>query len=357
VLTASLPAWDGEMVAVAHHAGTWMFVCVHSTRLGPAAGGTRMKVYADPEDALRDGLRLAAAMTRKNAVAGLPLGGGKAVLAVPRIPGGAPRRELLLRYAELVNGLGGTYVTACDMNVTEADMDVVAERTPHVMGRSAEAGGAGSSAPSTAVGVYHAIRTAVAHVFGDEDLRRRSAAIQGVGAVGSVLARLLAEAGMRLAVADVDEARARRVAREVGAEVVPADEVLSTGCDVLSPCATGGILNEDTIPALRCRAIVGAANNQLREPADAERLAARGILYAPDFVVNAGGIIHLASLELLGESEAARDRRLEAIGRTLAECLRRADQERVSPQVAAERMAAERLAGGPGARLSPRART
>ena len=341
-----LRAWDGEEAAVRFDASTntWMLVCVHSRRLGPAAGGTRMKSYAVPHDALRDGLRLASAMTRKNAVAGLPLGGGKAVLAVPEVPQGERRREILLRYAELVDALGGSYVTACDMNTSDRDMDVVAERTVHVMGRTVEGGGSGSSAPSTAIGVFHGIRAAVAHVFGSDDLHGRSVLVQGVGAVGRVLAGTLAEAGAQLLLADVDDARVKGVAAELGAEVVPVEEAVATPCDVFSPCATGGVLTAATIPSLGCRIVAGAANNQLGAPEDAETLAGRGILYAPDYVVNAGGIIHLASLELLGEDEARRDERLRGIADTLAECFRLAEAEGISTGAAAERMVAARLA-------------
>lgn len=346
-----LRAWDGEEAAVRFDAPTetWMLVGVHSTRLGPAAGGTRMKVYGAPEDALRDGLRLSAAMTSKNAVAGLPLGGGKAVLAVPEVPQGDRRREILLRYAEMVDALGGSYVTACDMNTSEHDMDVVGERTVHVMGRTVEGGGSGSSAPSTAAGVFYGIRAAVAHAFGSDALVERSVLVQGVGAVGRALAGLLAADGARLLLSDIDASRAREAADALGAEVVPHEEAISTACDVVSPCATGGVLNETTIPTLRCRIVAGAANNQLGTPADAESLSAREILYAPDYVVNAGGIIHLASLELLGEDEARRDERVRAIADTLAECFRLAEAEGISTGAAAERMVAERLAAGPPA--------
>jgi glutamate dehydrogenase/leucine dehydrogenase len=303
-----------------------------------------MKRYEAPHDALRDGLRLSSAMTRKNAVAGLPLGGGKAVLAVPEIPQGERRRAVLLRYGELIESLGGTYVTACDMNTSERDMDVVAERTGHLMGRSVERGGSGTSAPSTAVGVFHGIRAAVAHAFGSDELAGRSVLIQGVGAVGSVLAGLLAEAGARPLVTDVDEARAVEVAAEYRAERVAVDRAISTECDVFSPCATGGVLDASSIPELHCRIVAGAANNQLGAPEDARRLAERGIVYAPDFIVNAGGIIHLASLELLGEDEARRDERLRGIADTLRECLAIAAAEGVTTAEAAERMVAERLA-------------
>jgi leucine dehydrogenase len=349
VLEDLLRTWDGEEAAVRFDAetGTWMFVCVHSTRLGPAAGGTRMKPYADPHEALRDGLRLSAAMTSKNAVAGLPLGGGKAVLAVPEVPQGDRRRETLLRYADLVDALGGTYVTACDMNTSEGDMDVIAERTGHVFGRTVAGGGSGSSAPSTALGVFHGIRAAVAHVFGSDELSGRTVLVQGVGAVGRALAGSLGGAGARLLLSDVDGRRARDTATELGAEVVPADAAVSTPCDVFSPCATGGVVNARTIPEMRCRIVAGAANNQLGSSEDADALAERGILYAPDYVVNAGGIIHLASLELLGEDEGRRDERIRAIADTLSECFRLAESEGISTGAAAERMVAERLATGP----------
>jgi leucine dehydrogenase len=340
-----LRGWDGEEVAVRYDADVeaWMFVCVHSTALGPGAGGTRMKVYSTPADALGDGLRLSSAMTQKNAVAGLPLGGGKAVVAVPEIPAGDRRERLLLRYADLVESLHGTYWTACDMNTSPEDMDVIARRCSSVFGRTEAAGGAGSSAPATADGVFHGIVASVEHVFGSPDLDDRSVVVQGVGAVGSPLASRLAAAGAKVTVADVDEAQAERAAAEIEATTVPATDAISTDCDVLSPCATGGVLSAETIPLLRCRIIAGAANNQLAEPGDAERLASRGVLYAPDFVVNAGGIIHLASIEMLGEDQGARDARVRGIARTLAEVFRRADADTVSTTRAAEAMVRERL--------------
>ncbi len=343
-----LRGWDGEEVAVRFDAAsdTWMFVCVHSTALGPAAGGTRMKTYASPHEALRDGLRLARAMTSKDAMAGLPLGGGKGVLAVPELPSGEARREILLRYADLVESLHGTYWTACDMNTASPDMDVVAERCSAVFGRTEGNGGSGTSAPATADGVFAGIRASVAHAFGSADLSGRTVVVQGVGAVGDPLARQLDAAGARLVLADVDEVRAKELGVELGAEVVAADDAIETPCDVFSPCATGGVLSAETIPRLRCRVIAGAANNQLADPDDAERLAARGILYAPDYVVNAGGIIHLASLEMLGESLAERDERVRAIGDTLAEVFRVADAAGISTGAAAERMVRARLEEG-----------
>jgi leucine dehydrogenase len=343
-----LRAWDGEEVALRYDApsDTWMFVCVHSTVLGPAAGGTRMKVYPAPDDALRDGMRLASAMTSKNAIAGLPLGGGKAVLAVRELPSGDSRRALLLRYADLLESLHGTYWAACDMNTAPPDMDVIAERCSSVFGRTEANGGSGTSAPATADGVFVGIRASVAHAFGSDDLTGKNVLIQGVGAVGAVLARQLTDAGSRLVLADVDEVRAKELAAEVGADVVAADEAIDTECDVFSPCAMGGVLSAETIPRLRCAIVAGAANNQLSDPEDAERLAERGILYAPDYVVNAGGIIHLAALEMLGEDLERRDERIAGIAGTVSEVYRIADDDGISTEQAAGRMVQTRLEEG-----------
>ena len=215
-----LPAWGGEEVVVRFDepSATWMFIGVHSTVLGPGAGGTRMKTYARPADGLRDVLRLSSAMTSKMAMASVPLGGGKAVLAVPEIPQGQARRELMLRYGELVESLHGTYITACDMNTGPPDMDVIAERSSSVLGRTEANGGSGTSAPNTAVGVFHGILAAVVHALGSDDLHGRTVAVQGVGAVGAPLSRFLAEAGARLTLADVDDVRAKELAEELEAE-------------------------------------------------------------------------------------------------------------------------------------------
>jgi leucine dehydrogenase len=346
VFDGPLRAWDGEEVVVRYDAasGTWMFVCVHSTVLGPAAGGTRMKVYPTPGDALSDGLRLSSAMTRKNAVAGLPLGGGKAVLAVPVLPTGEARRSLLLRYADVLESLHGTYWTACDMNTAPADMDVIGERCTSVFGKTEPHGGSGTSAPATADGVFVGIRASAKHAFGTDDLSGRTVLVQGVGAVGAIVAQLVADAGAGVIVTDVDEVRAKELADEVDAEVVAPDDALETECDVVSPNATGGVLSAQSIPRLRCRIVAGAANNQLDKPEDAELFAEREILYAPDYVVNAGGIIHLASLEMLGETIKQRDARIAAIGDTVAEVFRIADAENISTERAADRIVQRRLA-------------
>lgn len=255
-----------------------MLVCLHSTQLGPAMGGTRMKSYATPAEALEDAMRLSAGMTRKLAVLGLPCGGGKAVLAVPSVPEGEDRRRLLERYGDLLASLGGSFVTGPDVNTREADMDVIGERTPHVFCRSVERGGSGDPSIHTALGVFHGICATLERAFGSAELGDRTVLVQGAGSVGGKLAHLLGEAGATVLVSDVDKERARAT----GGTVVPAEAALETECDVYAPCALGATLNADTIPRLRCRVVAGGANNQLATPEDAERLHAAGILYAPD---------------------------------------------------------------------------
>jgi leucine dehydrogenase len=342
-----LQDWDGEETVIRYDrdSGAWMFVCIHSTVLGPAGGGTRLRMYARPGDGLADAMLLSRAMTRKMAAAGLPRGGGKAVLAVKALPEGEARRALLLRYAELVTSLGGTFHTAGDMNISPADLDVVAERCPWVYGTT---GRSGSSGRGTARGVLHGIRASVGHVFGSPELARRRVLVQGVGAVGGDLARGLAQEGAEVLVSDLDAELATRVAHEVGGAAVAPADAPATVCDVFSPCAVGGILSTETISRLRCRIVAGSANNQLAEPADAERLHARGILYAPDYVINVGGVLQLLGLEQLGWNEDDLERNLACIGDTLRELYRDADSEAITPSAAAERLVERRLAAAAG---------
>jgi leucine dehydrogenase len=337
-----IAGWDGEQVAVRFDAssGTWVFVCIHSRRLGPAGGGTRMKAYATPAEALRDGMRLAAGMTAKFAVAGLPFGGGKAVLAVPSLPEGGERRALLRRYADLVCSFGGNFLTGCDMNTTPADLDVIAETCPHVFGAS---GGSGEPGPFTARGVFHGIRAGVAHVYGSPSLEGRTVLVQGVGSVGSRLAGALAEEGADVIVSDVDGGRAEALAARLGARAVEPDAALTTECDVYAPCATGGTVSAAAIPGLRCGVVAGAANNQLGEPADAERLRGRGILYAPDFVINAGGVFHNVGREALGWGDAEVEQALAGIGDTLTTIFARSEAEGISTGAAAQALVEARL--------------
>ena len=334
-----LASWDGEHAVVRHDAesGAWMFVCLHSTVRGPAGGGTRMRVYPAPADGLADAMRLSAAMTWKMAAAGMPRGGGKAVLAVPELPAGEPRKRLLRRYGELVASLGGSYRTAGDMNISPEDLDVVAETCPWVYGTTRRGGNSGRG---TARGGLHAISATVEHVFGSPKLAGRSVLVQGAGSVGAVLARELADAGAQVLVSDVDEQRAAAT----GCEAVPPERALDTEVDVYSPCAVGGTLNAESIPRLSCRAIAGCANNQLAEPQDADRLRERGILYAPDYVVNAGGIVQLIGLEDEGWEETQLEERLAGIGETLRTLFTEADAEGITPAEAADRLVRRRLA-------------
>jgi leucine dehydrogenase len=339
--------WPGESVVMRYEAAadTWMFIAKHATRNGASGGGTRMKVYPTPADGLVDAMRLSEAMSLKMAIAGAPHGGGKAVLAVPEIPQGDARRRLLHAYGDLVESLGGSFVTAPDVNTDDRDMDVIAQRTRYAFGRTEGNGGAGSTGPDTAVGVFHGIRAAVAHVFGSPDLTGRTVAVQGAGGVGGVLTGLLREAGASVGVADIDADRAAALAASTGARVLDPATVLQEPCDVLAPCAMGGILNAETIPTLRCRIVAGAANNQLATAEDGDRLRDAGILYAPDFVINAGGVLHVVALEMQGWSRERLDDALEGIGRTLGEVFAMAEADGISTSVAAERLAADRLAG------------
>src|SRR5256712_7256519 len=271
--------------------GLRAIIAIHSTVLGPALGGVRMWPYASSEEALQDVLRLAQAMTYKAAVSGLPLGGGKAVII------GDPTRmrsEGLLRaFGRGGEGLNGRYRTAEDVGMTVAEMEIVRKETKHVTGTSEKKGGSGDPSYPTAKGVFYAIETCLKEVYGDPSVRNRTVAIQGVGKAGYQLGELLATAGARLIIADTDPQRAMLARRVFEAWRVEPDEILQAECDVLSPCALGGVLNRKTIPKLRCRTIAGAANNQLEDPSDAKRLEERGILYAPDYVVNAGGIMNI----------------------------------------------------------------
>jgi leucine dehydrogenase len=341
-----LAAWDGESVSIHRdrESGAWMFICVHSTRLGPAGGGTRMKHYPRLEDALADGMRLSEAMSLKFASVQFPHGGGKAVIALPtpEIPQGDARRRLLREYGAFVNSLGGLYSTAPDMNTSALDMDVIAEVTPYVFCKTEAAGGSGDTAPDTAVGVLHGVRAACRYAFGGDDLSLRSVLVQGAGGVGGRLIELLMEADARVIATDVDAGR-RDALGAKGIQVVGPDAALTTECDVFSPCAVGGIINARSVPGLRCRVIAGGANNQLETPEDADRLRERGIVYAPDFVINAGGVLHGGGLEELHWSRETLAEKLAGIGDAVYAILERADRDGVSTDAAARRIAIARI--------------
>jgi leucine dehydrogenase len=272
-------------------------------------------------------------MTRKMAVCNVSMGGGKAVLAVPSLPTGEARVELLHRYGDFIGSLNGLYATAPDVNTSERDMDTIGERTEHVFCKSVANGGSGSTAPATAVGVFHGIRASVRHALGS-DLAGVRVVVQGFGAVGSLLAQQLAEAGAEVLVSDIDPTRVD------GFETVDPADVIGTECDVYAPCAMGGTITATTVEELRCRVVAGAANNQLAAPELADRLHERGILYAPDYVINSGGVLHGTGLELLGWDHAQLDAALRGLGDTLLELYAAGDR---SPVHASEALVARRL--------------
>jgi leucine dehydrogenase len=342
-----LAGWDGESVSIHRdrESGAWMFICVHSTALGKSGGGTRMKHYPGPGDALADGMRLAEAMTLKFACVGFPHGGGKAVIGLPtpELPQGAARTRLMREYGAFVNSLGGLFSCAPDINTSSADMDVIAEVTPYVFGKTPAAGGAGDTAPDTAVGVFHGIRATCRYALGSDDLSSRTVMVQGAGGVGGRLIELLVEAGATIIATDVDQRRLDALTKR-GIRVVSPDAALTTECDVLAPCAVGGILNAETIPHLRCKAVAGGANNQLQSTSDADLLRDRGIPYAPDFVINAGGVLHGGGLEELHWTRTELDAKLAGIGDSVYEIFQRAERDGISTDAAARRIAQDRIA-------------
>jgi leucine dehydrogenase len=320
-------------------------VAVHSTARGPALGGVRLWHYERAPLAVLDVLRLSRAMSYKNAAAGLPLGGGKGVIALA--PGtslrGRARTAALLDFADVVDALDGRYLTAEDVGMSARDMATIAQGTRHVTGLARSRGGSGDPSPLTALGVEVAIETVCARLFGARSLRGRTIAIVGLGHVGARLAERCARAGAQLVLADVDAGK-RTLAERLDARWTTPGRALTAQVDVLAPCALGGVVSAASAPRLRCRAIVGAANNQLTEEPVAELLAGRGILWAPDFVVNAGGVINLAvELRPEGYDPAVARRQARAISDTLAQVLDSADADGVTPLAAANALAERRM--------------
>jgi len=339
--------WNGEEVIIRFDGITraWVIIAIHSTRLGPAAGGTRMKPYPDLHAAIQDALDLARTMTYKFAVADHPLGGGKAVIALPPDSDVQQRRELLLRYGALVKQLGGLYLVGPDVGTSPQDMDVIHETgAPHVFARTAQMGGAGGSGPATALSVFCGIEASWAELTGTESLQGVQVLVQGTGSVGGPLIDLLRAAGADVSFSEV-QAEAIQHYRDVcGLPFVPLEEVYDTACDIFVPCALGGVLNEATIPRLHCRVVAGAANNQLATPEDAERLRARGILYAPDFVINSGGALAIHGMEAFGWSRTDADAHVRSVKQALRMIFRRAAAEGMTTEAAACRIAEARLA-------------
>jgi leucine dehydrogenase len=343
----SNPGFDNhERVVFCHDAPTGLcaIIAIHSTALGPAAGGTRLWSYASDDDALYDVLRLSQGMSYKNAMAGLKFGGGKAVIM--KMPGFEGSDALFERFGEFVDTLGGDYVTAEDVGMNVDIMETIARRTRYVSGLPLRSGRAGGDpSPKTAYGVYCGIQAAARARLGRDDLEGIRVAVQGVGNVGYYLCKLLDEAGATLVVSDLDEARVDRACGEFAAERAGLDDILSADVDVLAPCALGAILHEDSIPGIRAKIIAGGANNQLRRPEDGQRLADAGILYAPDYVINAGGIINVAC-EYFGDVDDAGVMDLVArIGPRLAGIFDEAARTGEPTNVIADRQARKIIAG------------
>jgi leucine dehydrogenase len=300
-----------------------------------------MWIYDDSRSALRDALRLSRAMTYKAAVANLHLGGGKGVIMAPVTFSSERRHAVLLDFADAVEALDGQYITAEDVGTSSRDMSVIASRTRHVVGLPRRRGGSGDPSPFTALGVESAIRACCERAFGTDSLRDRSICVIGLGHVGSRVARRLARSGARLVLADVDR-RKRSLAQDLGARWLDPERAMEEEVDVLTPCALGGVFDEETVPRLRCRIVAGAANNQLADDRIADLLAARGVLWAPDFVVNAGGLINIA--EEVGEYDASTARRrVRGIGDTLRRILADAEASSATPLTAAMELARRRL--------------
>lgn len=333
-----IAAWPGEAVVCAHHAptGSWIFIALHDTRSGPATGGTRMKTYPQPGDGLLDAQRLAEGMTHKWRGIGIRRGGGKAVLAVPGELSADDRRALLERYGRLIHSLGGLFQTGCDLGTTPDDILQIARHTRFVHGVLA-GGESLDPGPYTARGVRLGIEAALAAVFGTAEPAGRTVLVEGLGSVGEPLARALAERGARLLLADLDEARAAGLAAELGATVVDAGAVATTACDVYAPCAIGGTVTAATIPGLACRIVAGSANNQLGRPEDGELLHRRGILYAPDFIINGGGALIFGTMDATS-SEAPGMEALSVIGDRLREIFALAREHGESTAAATRRL-------------------
>lgn len=328
-----------EEVTLLHHrdSGLRAVIALHSTVRGPALGGTRLWQYSCEEEAVADAMRLARGMTYKAAAAELPLGGGKAVILGPVEP---RRREAIFRaYGQGVNRLQGRYITAVDMGTTAEDMDIIRHETAHVMGGREQ----GSPSPHTAYGVWRGMQACAAYLYGSPSLEGRTVALQGLGEVGGALAALLAAEGARLVVTDLDRGRVEEARCRWSAAMCAPEEIFDQPCDIFAPCAGGGVINPGTAARLRCRIVAGAANNVLAGPEGGEALHRRGILYAPDYVINAGGLTFVETCRWGGADPGELRARLDRIASRLEEIFKLAAARCLRPEEAADRYAEERL--------------
>jgi len=313
------------------------FIAIHSTALGPAIGGTRFWHYENDEAAIKDLLRLARGMTYKNALAGVPFGGGKSIIVRDDQP--FDREQLFRAHGRFVETFGGHYITAEDVGTSPADMEFVRMETNHVAGLL---GKSGDPSPVTARGVFRALQAAAKHRWGSDDVTGKTVALQGCGHVGYYLASNLRQAGARLIASDVDAGKVERVVKEFGAVAVAPDEIYGSAADIFAPCALGGIINDQTIPQLKVEVIVGGANNQLLEMRHGDDLHRLGLLYAPDYAANSGGVIN-GCRELLGWETSQSAAKVDEIYDTLLDIFRVADKEGIPTYKAADRLAERRL--------------
>lgn len=327
--------------------GLKAIIAIHDTTLGPALGGTRMWTYASEEEAIEDALRLARGMTYKNAAAGLNLGGGKTVvIGDPK----TDKNEAMFRaLGRFVEGLGGRYITAEDVGTTEGDMDLINLETTYVTGVTAGSGSSGNPSPVTALGIYQGMKAAAKEAFGDDSLAGKTIAVQGVGNVAYTLCEHLHAEGAKLIVTDINKAAVQRAVEAFDAVAVETDEIYSQDADIFAPCALGAIINDETIPQFKCKVIAGSANNQLKDNAHGDKIHEMGIVYAPDYVINSGGVINVAD-ELNGYNAERALKRVAGIYDILGEIFNISRRDNIPSYVAADRLAEERIANIAAAR-------
>ncbi|MCA1054762.1 branched-chain amino acid dehydrogenase [Rossellomorea aquimaris] len=320
--------------------GLKAIIAIHDTTLGPALGGTRMWTYESEEAAIEDALRLARGMTYKNAAAGLNLGGGKTVII------GDPRKdkneEMFRAFGRYIQGLNGRYITAEDVGTTVADMDLIHEETDYVTGISPAFGSSGNPSPVTAYGVYRGMKAAAKEAFGTDSLEGKTIAVQGVGNVAYNMCKHLHEEGAKLIVTDIHKESVDRAVNDFGAKAVDPSEIYSVDCDIFAPCALGAIINDETISQIKAKVIAGAANNQLKETRHGDAIHEMGIVYAPDYVINAGGVINVAD-ELYGYNNERAMKKVEQVYNNVERVIEIAKRDNIPTYVAADRMAEERI--------------
>lgn len=337
-----LEKYDYEQVVFCQdqQSGLKAIIAIHDTTLGPALGGTRMWTYASEEAAIEDALRLAKGMTYKNAAAGLNLGGGKTVII------GDPRKDkneaMFRTFGRYIQGLNGRYITAEDVGTTVADMDLIHEETDYVTGISPAFGSSGNPSPVTAFGVYRGMKAAAKEAFGSDSLKGRVVAVQGVGNVAYTLCQYLHEEGAQLIVTDINKEAVNRAVEAFGARAVDPDDIYSVECDIYAPCALGATINDETIPQLKAKVIAGSANNQLKDALHGDIIHEMGIIYAPDYVINAGGVINVAD-ELYGYNQERAMKKVEQLYTTIEKVIEISKRDQIPTYVAADRMAEERI--------------